>query len=103
MTDELINAVSHEPVLFTNYDVRFWCQWYGTIIFLIVQLKQERDVAVRENERLKAELAEERRGREEDRDEIEELRDRVANLRVQATSKMVSVLPLSSITVGSPL
>ena len=71
----------------------------GTVqLLLIVQLKQERDAAVRVNERLKAELVEERSGREEDRDEIEELRDRVANLRVQATSKMVSVSPLSSIT-----
>jgi hypothetical protein len=62
------------------------------------QLKQERDVAVRENERLKAELAEERRGREEDRDEIEELRDRVANLRVQATSKMPTVKELTALS-----
>ena len=58
----------------------------------IVQLKEERDAMVREGEHLKAELEEERRGREKDRDEIEELHDRVANLRVQAQSKMVSQL-----------
>ncbi|CAI8017620.1 hypothetical protein GBAR_LOCUS10676 [Geodia barretti] len=62
------------------------------------QLKQERDAAVRENERLKAELVEERSGREEDRDEIEELRDRVANLRVQATSKMPTVKELTALS-----
>ena len=101
VTDELINAatLTHlKPVLFTNYDVQFWCQWYSTIIISFVQLKQERDAAMRENERLKAELVEERSGREGDRDEIEEMRDRVANLRVQATSKIVSVSSLSSIT-----
>lgn len=44
----------------------------------------------REIKRLKGELEEERRGREEDKDEIEELRDRTANLKVQAQTKMVS-------------
>ena len=53
--------------------------------------ERERDVAVRECQALKAQLAEEMRGREEDKDQIEELKDRVANLRVQAQGKMVGV------------
>ena len=55
-----------------------------------LQLERERDEAWRESGRLKAQLEEERRGREEERDEIEELKDRAANLRIQAQSKMVS-------------
>lgn len=44
---------------------------------------------VQENIALKAELAELRREREKDQDEISELQDRIGNLKVQAQSKLV--------------
>ena len=42
-----------------------------------------------ENIHLKAELQEAKRQREEDQDELEELKDRAANFKVQAQSKEV--------------